>query len=200
MSSPPLIGLTGGIGSGKSTVAGILSSLGCIVSDADELAREELGSSEVIEEMRDHWGEGVFDKNGEPNRGAIAAVIFEDDMERGWLERIIHPRVVERRKEFFASAPADAPAYVIDAPLLVETGMAEECDLLIFVETPRENRIQRVAQSRDWNNEEFERREGAQADPGKKRGVADFVIDNDCDLKELRSRVEDVLTAIQGAS
>jgi dephospho-CoA kinase len=191
--------LIGGIGSGKSTVAGILSNLGCIVSDADKLARVELGASEVLEELRDHWGEKVFDRNGEPDRRAIAGIIFEDDIERDWLEKILHPRVIARRKEFFAGAPNDVPAYVIDAPLLVETGMAEECDHLIFVETSREVRFDRIARSRDWTEGEFARREGAQAVPGEKRGLADFVIQNDCALAELRKRVEDVLTAIQGA-
>ena len=197
VSSPPVIGLMGGIGSGKSTVAEILASLGCVVSNADELARDELGSPEVVGELRDHWGPDVIQENEQPNRGAIAAIVFNDDMERAWLERILHPRVVERRKQQFANAPTDVPAYVIDAPLLLETDTAKECDHLLFVDVPREIRLERVAKSRDWNDEELARREKAQSGLEEKKAQAGFVINNDSDFEELRRRVAEVLKVIE---
>jgi len=199
VNQPPIIGLIGGIGSGKSTVANILAGCGCVVSNADQLAHEELAHPEVVALLEDHWGPEVLNEQQQPDRGKIAAIVFQDDIERAWLERVLHPRVIARRNAQFADASADAPAYVIDAPLLVESGGAGECDHLIFVRTPRDKRLERVAQSRDWNEQEYGQRELAQMDLDEKEALAGFVINNDCDLEELRTRVEDVLTAIRNS-
>ena len=163
-----------------------------VVSNADQLAHEELAHPEVVALLEDHWGPEVLNEQQQPDRGKIAAIVFQDDIERAWLERVLHPRVIARRNAQFADAPADAPAHVIDAPLLVESGGAGECDHLIFVRTPRDKRLERVAQSRDWNEQEYGQRELAQMDLDKKEALAGFVINNDCDLEELRTRVEDV--------
>ncbi len=125
---PPVIGLAGAIGAGKSTVAGILGEAGCLVSDADRLAREVLAESDVVAELVSWWGSGVLDADGRPDRKAIAEIVFADPEARQRLEDLVHPRVHAARAAAFASAPPDTPALVIDAPLLFEAGLAAECD------------------------------------------------------------------------
>ena len=200
MNAPPVIGLTGAIGSGKSTVAAIHASLGCVVSDADELAREELASPDLVEAMRERWGDDIIGPDDAPDREAIARRVFGDDSERAWLEGLIHPRVHARREQAFADADRDAPALVIDAPLLVEAGLLDACDHVIFVDAPPATRLERVVRDRGWDEAELERRESAQAGVDLKRDIADHVIDNDGDIEELGHRVKNVLAAIQGAS
>lgn len=197
MSSPPVIGIVGGIGAGKSIVAEILASLGCFVADADQYAREALEDRAVLEQLREHWGAEVIREDGSPDRAAIAAIVFIDDAERAWLERILHPLVSQRRSLEFAAAAPDARALVIDAPLLIEAGLDKDCDHLLFVDTPRPERLKRVERERGWNEEELTRRENAQDDLAGKRRSSDFVIDNGGDLDTLRERVAEFLKAIR---
>ncbi len=197
MSSPPVIGIVGGIGAGKSMVAEILASLGCFVADADRYAHEALKDPGVVEQLREHWGGDVIGEDGTPDRAAIGAIVFVDDGERAWLERILHPLVCQRRNVEFASAPKDVPALVIDAPLLIEAGLDKDCDYLVFVEAPRSERLDRVARNRGWNEQELERRENAQDNLARKRLNSDFIIDNDGDLSTLRARVEEFLASIR---
>ena len=198
MSKPPVIGIVGGIGSGKSMVAEVLASLGCVVSDADRHAREILEGKDVLDQLRERWGGEVIGADGLPDRGAISAIVFEDDLERTWLEGIIHPLVHERREAQFDAAPPGVPALVIDAPLLVETGQDKQCDFMLFVDTPRPDRVRRVAQERGWNEEELARREKAQDDLARKRLDADFIIDNSGALDVLGDHVARMLEDIRG--
>ena len=196
MSPPPVIGLLGGIGSGKSAVAGLFRSLGCEVSDADRLAHEALNDPSVVDELREHWGDEVIGDDGLPDRGVIGSIVFLDDGERAWLERIIHPLVTKAREAAFAAAPDDVPAFVIDAPLILETGLDAECDHLLFVEVPRSERLARVARTRGWNESELDRREKAQLDVDEKRLRAGLILDNTGNLGGLEEKVKDVLRTI----
>lgn len=196
MSSPPVIGLLGGIGSGKSAVADLFGSFGCLVSDADRLAHEALNDPAVVAELRDHWGGDVIDEEGRPDRAAIGSIVFLDDSERAWLERLVHPLVDKAREDAFSAAPDDVQALVIDAPLILEAGLDARCDHLIFVEVPRSERLARVARTRGWNESELARREAAQIDVDQKRLKADFILENDGNLGDLRDKVRELLHKI----
>ncbi len=194
--SPPIIGLAGGIGSGKSEVARILAALGCVVADSDALAREVLDEPAVRQELVDWWGDRVLDEAGRIDRGAVAAIAFGDPEQRDRLERLTHPRIESRRKAIFEAAPADAPALVIDAPLLLEAGLETECDAVIFIETGRWARARRLARTRGWDEAELGRREDSQLPLDVKRARADYVIENDGVLSGLTDRVRRVLRNI----
>ena len=119
-SSKPIIGITGGIGAGKSTVARILSELGCFVVDSDDLARQALLDPIVVETLVQWWGREILDPRDQIDRRAVAKIIFTRPAERKRLESLVHPWIEKRRLAMFAAAPDAAPALVIDAPLLVE--------------------------------------------------------------------------------
>lgn len=192
----PLIGLTGGIGAGKTEVARILADLGCCVVNSDELAREALRDPYVKSEIRSWWGGGVFNSASEVDRSAVASVVFSDPEQRRRLEGLTHPWIEARRKAIFSAAPADTPAFVIDAPLLVEAGLDADCDAVIYVDAPRELRLKRVKDSRGWSEEELARREAAQFPLDRKRKAAHHCVSNDGDRDALRGRVRRVLNEI----
>lgn len=192
----PVIGITGAIGGGKSTVAGILADAGCAVSDSDADARAALDKPEVREQLAAWWGPSILRGDGRVDRGAIAAVVFRDPAARRRLEGLVHPRVHARRHEVFAAAPDDAPALVMDVPLLFEAGLDTECDVVVFVDAPREIRLARVAEGRGWSDAELARREASQLPLDEKRRRADHVLVNDGDRARLAERVRELLQAI----
>ncbi|MDG2029829.1 MAG: dephospho-CoA kinase [Phycisphaerales bacterium] len=203
MKSPPVIGLLGGIGSGKSAVADMFRSLGCMVSDADQLAHEALNDPEVVAELRDHWGGDVIDEAGRPDRAAIGSIVFLDESERAWLERLVHPLVNKAREDAFSAAPDDVRALIIDAPLILEAGLDARCDHLVFIEVSRSERLARVARTRGWNEAELARREAAQIDLDEKRLKADFILDNNGNLgglpDEVRGLLHKILDGVSGS-
>jgi dephospho-CoA kinase len=192
----PVIGITGAIGGGKSTVAGVFRDLGCVVSDSDAEARAALDEPGIREQLVAWWGPGILDDAGQVDRAAIAAVVFRDREQRTRLESLVHPRVHARRREIFAAAPADAPALVMDVPLLYEAGLDAECDAVVFVDAPRAIRVQRVAEGRGWSDAELARREASQMPLDDKRRRADHVLVNDGDRDRLSGRVRELLHTI----
>lgn len=194
----PVIGLVGGIGSGKSTVARAFAELGCLVSDSDEAVRELLTKPDVIERLVSWWGEKILDAEGRINRSAVADVVFKDPEERIRLEGLIHPMLRQSRQDLIRRAIADdAPGVIIDAPLLFEAGVDAECDTVVFVDTPMQIRLERVRETRNWDEEELDRRETAQMPVDEKRRRSDWTISNAGDKGELKSRVQGVLDAIR---
>ena len=193
---PPVVGLTGGIGAGKSAVAAIFAELGCVVSDSDQDSRVILAEPEVLETIRGWWGPGVITSDGKPDRSAIAEQIFRNSEDRARLERLIHPRVHKAREHAFSTAPPSTRALVIDAPLLFEAGIDGSCDAVVFVDTPAEVRLERVRLNRGWDESEWSRRESAQMPLAEKRSRATAVIDNSVGIDSLRSKVEAVLNAL----
>lgn len=191
----PIIGIAGGIGSGKSTVARILGELGCVVVDSDALARAALREPAIRDELVRWWGGSILDE-GEVNRSAVAKIVFSDPVQRKRLEGLTHPWIEQRRREIFAAAPADAPALVIDAPLLFEAGLDSECDAVIFVDVDRTTRLARLAASRGWDDAELARREDSQLPLDEKRSEADYVVVNRRGEQELASQVSEVLRQI----
>lgn len=188
-----VIGLAGGVGAGKSTVAAILAQLGCVVADADALAREALRQPDIRDEIAGWWGRGVLDAAGEIDRKAVARIVFERPEERRRLESLVHPWIRRRQQAIFAAAPREARALVIDAPLLFETGLDRACDAVIFVDAPRAARIARLGATRGWTEAELDRREASQLPLDEKRSRADHVVVNDGDLDGLADRVRRIL-------
>lgn len=184
------IGLTGGIGSGKSTAAGRFAELGALVIDADVLAREVVepgtdGLAAVVAE----FGEQVLDADGRLDRPALARLVFGDEAARGRLNAIVHPRVRARAVELIAAAPPGT-VVVQDVPLLVETEQAGAYDLVVVVEAPEELRVRRLAADRGMSAEEVRARMASQATDEQRRAVADVVLVNDGTPDDLRAEVD----------
>jgi dephospho-CoA kinase len=171
------IGLTGGIGSGKSTVSALLAARGAVIVDADRIAREVVepgtpGLARVVEA----FGEDVLTPDGSLDRAALAAVVFADPEARRRLDGIVHPLVRARATELAAAAPQDA-VVVNDVPLLAETGQAASYDLVLVVEADPATRVSRLVQ-RGLTAEDARARMAAQATDDRRRAVADVVLDN----------------------
>ena len=193
----PVIGLAGGIGAGKSTVARILESLGAAVIDSDRLSHEELASTDVIATLRDWWGDAICTTAGEVDRSAIAAIVFNDQGELARLEGLLYPRIRRRRKALLRSFGDDpmVKAIVLDSPKLFEAGLNELCDTVVFVEADRSVRVRRVRETRGWTEEELFRRENLFKPLDQKRANADHAIVNHSTIEVLRTHVERVFQA-----
>lgn len=183
------IGLTGGIGSGKSTVAALLAERGAVVVDADRLAREVVepgtpGLTAIAEE----FGPGVLTEDGALDRPALASVVFADPAARARLDAIVHPRVRARAAELAAAAPPGS-VVVQDVPLLVETGQAGSFDLVLVVETEPETRVARLV-DRGLSAADARARIASQATDEQRRAVADVVLRNDGAPEELAAQVQ----------
>jgi dephospho-CoA kinase len=183
------IGLTGGIGSGKSTVSALLVEHGAVLVDADLLAREVVapgtpGLAAVVEA----FGEGVLGADGGLDRPALAAIVFADPDARRRLDGIVHPLVRARAAELVAAVPPDA-VVVHDVPLLVETGQAGSYDLVLVVEADPATRIERLV-GRGLSEDDARARIAAQATDEQRRAVADVVLDNSGSREELAAQVK----------
>lgn len=193
------VGLTGGVGSGKSTVSALLRELGAVVIDADELARAVVapgspGLAQVLEE----FGAGVLATDGSLDRAAMAALVFSDAGARARLEAIVHPLVYARIVELENAAAADA-VVVHDIPLLVESGRAGTFDAVLVVDVPVEVQVERLVRDRGWTEEEARSRIAAQATREERLAIATHVIDNAGTLDDLRRRVAEVYAGLGGA-
>jgi dephospho-CoA kinase len=183
------IGLTGGIGSGKSTVAGLLAARGARIVDADRIAREVVEpGTPGLEAVAAAFGPGVLTPDGALDRPALAAVVFADAEARRRLDGIVHPLVRARAAEVVAAAPPDA-VVVQDVPLLVETGQAGSYDLVLVVEADLDTRVRRLV-GRGVSEEDARARIAAQATDEQRRAVADVVLDNSGTVEELEAQVE----------
>ena len=183
------IGLTGGIGSGKSTVSRLLAARGAVIVDADVIAREVVepgtpGLAAVVEAV----GAQVLAKDGSLDRPALAGVVFGDPEARRRLDAIVHPLVRARATQVAAGAPADA-VVVHDVPLLVETGQAASYDLVLVVEADPATRVARLVQ-RGLTAEDARARMAAQATDEQRRAVADVVLDNSGTPEQLTAQVD----------
>lgn len=194
----PIIGITGGIGSGKSFVADLFGEMGCLVIKSDEQVNEAYQDAAITRQLREWWGDDVVAKGGGVNRRAIAERIFNSATERRRLEGLLHPYVARRRDEVMKGAADDrgVVAFVWDTPLLIETGLDEHCDAVVFVEAPLALRLQRVAAGRKWSSEELMRRENLQTPLDRKRQISDYVVNNTADAAHARRQVKEVLQRI----
>lgn len=194
----PVIGIAGGIGSGKSFVADLFGELGCRVIKADEQVYRAYDREEVREQIRSWWGDRAFADDGSIDRKAIAEIVFDDPAERKRLEGLIHPIVNEERRRIM-SADASNPAilaFVWDIPLLFETGLNRECDCIVFVDAPRPVRLARVQATRGWSDQELSARENLQFPLDKKREISDYCLSNANGVDVVREQVREVLSRI----
>jgi dephospho-CoA kinase len=194
----PIIGIAGGIGSGKSFVARLFGEMGCCVIHADDQVRAAYNDPEIRNTLRSWWGESVFHPDGTIDRRSIAGRIFSDDFERERLEKLLHPWIAIQRDQLMADAvqDPDVKAFVWDTPLLFETALEKECDVLVFVEAPQELRFNRVKETRGWEPEEIIRREKLQWPLDKKQKLAHYVVVNTADVVTSRSQVREILSRI----
>ncbi|MFJ4919156.1 dephospho-CoA kinase [Streptomyces sp. NPDC088725] len=186
------LGLTGGIGAGKSEVARLFTAYGAVLIDSDRIAREVVepgtrGLAAVVAE----FGPGVLTADGALDRPKLGGIVFGDQERLRALNGIVHPLVRARSAELEAGAQPDA-IVVHDVPLLVENGMASLYDLVLVVDASAETRLDRLVRTRGMAPEEARSRMAAQAERAERLAVADFVIDNDGPLEELEPQVSEV--------
>ncbi len=188
-----VIGVTGSVGMGKSTVAGMFKRLGAVVLDADEIAHQ------VMEPKRLAWrqivavfGEGVLNEDQTVNRRRLAAIVFPDPERRKRLERIIHPQVLRaiRQQLHRLRRARRVRAVVLDIPLLVEVGAQELVDALVVVTAPPEVQRERLTQKYGWSEEDINARVAAQWDLAAKAALADYVVDNSDGVDATRTQVK----------
>ena len=186
------IGLTGGIGAGKSTVSATFSELGGIVVDGDVIAREVVEpGTEGLARLVEAFGDGILSADGALNRPALAAIAFNDDDARKTLNGIVHPLVAHRRSELIEAAHADA-VIVEDIPLLVESQMAPLFPLVVIVHADPELRVRRLIEYRGFTEEDARARIAAQASEEQRRAVADVWLDNSGTAGELVEKARDL--------
>lgn len=190
------VGLTGGIGSGKSTVARMLRQQGAVVVDADAIARELMTpGSPVLDDVAEAFGPDVLDASGALDRAGLARIVFGDDEARERLNGIVHPAVraeSQRLVDEAASAPDFAGVIVQDIPLLVETGQGGDFDAVIVVEAPEDLRVERLVSSRGMAEEDARARIRAQATDDQRRAVATRIIDNSGEPEATAAQVETI--------
>lgn len=189
------VGLTGGIGAGKSAVAAVLARLGAFVVDTDVLAREAVArGTGVLSEIAGLWPAVV--KGGELDRAALAEIVFREPAERDRLNRLLHPRIRRLALERESGAgPGQIVVHVV--PLLFETGYDDMVDKSVLVTAPLERRIARVLQRGGMSEAEARARAAAQIDPETARKLADYVIENDGTLEELEAKTRSVYEALR---
>jgi dephospho-CoA kinase len=189
-----VIGLTGGIGSGKSLAAQYFAELGAFVIDADQLAREAIErGSQGFDEVLSIFGDSIL-LNGEINRKALAELVFKDSNLKLKLEGIIHP-FVKKKFELAVSTLKENEILVYEIPLLVETNAQDRFDLVITVESEHENRVERL-RTRKMQISEIEARIASQASRQERTEVADFLIENNGSEDELLRQVENIWDSI----
>lgn len=193
------VGLTGGVASGKSTVASMLRELGAVVIDADVLAREVVepgtpGLAAVVAEL----GPDVLREDGSLDRPAVGRLVFADADARRRLEQVVHPLVYERIVELEAQVAPEA-VVVHDIPLLTENGRQDDFDCVVVVDAPEELQLQRMVDDRGWTPAEAQGRIDAQASRAQRLAVATYVIENTGTREDLHDRVVEVFEAVRPA-
>lgn len=191
------VGLTGGVASGKSTVASMLVELGAVLIDADLLAREVVApGSEGLRRIVAEFGPEVLTGDGALDRPAMGARVFGDESARRRLEEIIHPLVRTRAAELEAEAPPGS-VVVHDIPLLVETGQAGSFDAVVVVDVPTDTQVERMMRLRGMSRADAEARVAAQAARADRLAVATYVLDNTGTHEDLRNRVAEVFAELR---
>ncbi|MEE1754964.1 dephospho-CoA kinase [Streptomyces sp. SP18CS02] len=192
------VGLTGGIGAGKSAVSRLLVSCGAVLIDADRIAREVVepgtpGLAAVVEA----FGPRILTSDGTLDRPALGAIVFHDADRLATLNSIVHPLVGRRSAELEAMADQDS-VVVHDVPLLTENGLAPLYDLVVVVDASPETQLRRLVELRGMSESEARARMAAQATREQRRAVADLVIDNDGPLEALEPQVRKVWAELSG--
>ena len=193
-----LVGLTGGIGAGKSTVAELLAARGAVIVDADQVARAVVEPGQpALAKLVERFGDGILDGDGRLDRAALAKVAFSDDESRHDLEAITHPAINDEFTRRVASAPSDA-VVVLDVPLLAESEQARKrpYQTVIVVEAPREVRLRRL-EARGVDRADAEARMSAQVSDDERRKLATYVVGNAGDRAALEHRIDEIWADLQ---
>lgn len=190
-----IIGILGGVASGKSQVAEQFRLLGAKVLDADQVGHEVLREPEVIQAVRERWGDTVLTENGQVDRSKVAKIVFAapptGPQELAFLEQLTHPRIGNRLQAEFVRMrqSRDIEAVILDAPVMLKSGWDRYCDYILFIDVPRNLRLER-ARKRGWSEANFAAREAAQESLEVKRAAASHVIDNSGSIDETRQQVK----------
>lgn len=193
-----LIGLTGGIGSGKSTVAAMLRDQGIRVVDADQIAREVVEPGQpALAELVEVFGQDILNDDGTLNRQELANRAFATEEATNALNAITHPRIEQKTQRQFDLAAAEKENFLVyDMPLLVERGLHEEMDMVIVVHTDIEERVRRLVEHRGLDEDDVRRRMSHQVDDVTRLASADVLIDNNGSVDHLRKQVDDFLATL----
>lgn len=196
------LALTGGIGSGKSTVAEFFADHGATIIDADAISRELMEPGQpVLDEVAAAFGQHLLDETGRLDRQALAKIVFNDDDARQQLNGIVHPAVRAESARLREAALATDPQHAViieDIPLLIETGQAQQFDGVIVVIADYQTRLQRLVDVRGMDVTDAKSRIAAQATDEQRRAVADWCIDNSGTLDETRAQVATVWSDLTG--
>lgn len=188
-----LIGLTGGIGAGKSTVAQLFEERGVPIVDADVIARDVVTPGEpALAELVEHFGDSILGADGELNRGKLAEVAFADAESHEALNAIMHPAISAETSKRIDALRGEHSVIVHDVPLLVEAGLAGNYDLTVLVDTPAQIRLQRLTELRGMDPEDAKKRIAAQATDEQRRAACDVALDNSGDIEHLRAQFEEM--------
>lgn len=190
------VGLTGGIGAGKSEVSRLLVEHGAVLIDSDRIAREVVApGTKGLAAVVETFGKDVLTADGSLDRPALGAIVFADEAKRRALNAIVHPLVRERSAELARDAPQDA-VVVHDVPLLVENGLAPLYDVVVVVDASPETQLDRLVRVRGMSESDARARMAAQATRERRRQIAGIVIENDGSLEELRGKVQEIWTGL----
>lgn len=197
----PILGVIGGIGSGKTAAARAFESLGCRVIEADQVGHEMLRKAEVFCELVAEFGSGIVGSDGQIDRPSLARAAFAGEAATQRLNEIVGaalwPEFRRRALEAADHASAEVQAVVLDAALLLESECNDLCDAVVFVDAPDEVRRRRIEESRGWDWEEVRRREDRQFPLSRKRQLADFVLENTSELDHLRHEARGILATVR---
>jgi dephospho-CoA kinase len=192
-----LVGLTGGIASGKSTVSALLAERGAEIIDADHIARQVvMPGTHAWYKIREHFGPGVLFADGTIDRQALADIVFSDPAKLTVLNEITHPEIFARIADRLETHHDQDVVVVLDAALLIEAGLADGVDVVVVTHSPREIQVERLA-AKGMGARDAEARIGAQLAPEKRLASADIVIENTGSLEELAQRVDEVWEDLQ---
>ena len=194
----PVIGILGGIGSGKSTVANQFAKLGCKVIDADAIAHELLERADVIKKVKASFGQAILNPQGKIDRSKLAKIVFGDSTKISVLNEIIHPLVLARTEALIKeyNGQNEVKAIVLDMPLLMEVGWEKRCDRLIFVDCRADLRLKRAEKMGIFSEEALKIRENLQISLDKKKHIADNIVDNNSDLSGLSKQIACLFSSI----
>jgi dephospho-CoA kinase len=190
-----VIGLLGGMGSGKSRVAAEFARHGACIVNADQLGHEALRQPAIRDHLVQRWGRDILDENGEIDRSRVARIVFAEEAERKKLEAVVHVHITRRIQEEIKEAQNEplVKLVVLDAAIMLETGWDKVCDRLVYVHAPRAARLQRLADQRGWTEKEVDAREHAQMSLTEKASRADSAIDNTDSPESLARQIESLL-------
>ena len=193
-----IIGILGGICSGKSVVAAEFAKLGCALIDADRIAHQLLDNDDIKNHLTETFGDGILNPDRSVNRDTLARIVFDDPQKTAQINDIIHPEVLNKCGQLIAGFKArpDIPAIVLDMPLLMEVGWHKRCDKLIFVDCVDHIKAQRAEKKPFLSKNQIKKRENLQISLDTKQDIAHYIVDNNSDLSAVAEQVERIFTAI----